>query len=1123
MVLRPNVGTYVAEPHATTHHKGEDDELLIRNLSGYEGIQLHKEILDTLGASLERSVRREIDLFSHPDPDGSVRYVTEEKSLYRRINGSWVKVSLSTSEINQTINGKVSNELSPVSVDQWESGSISENTGDNITSRPQSLRMKNRRAITKGEVYTLSDRSTYPSAVGEVWLMEYDGGTFKTTHKIPRGGEKTFNAVGDEFRIVLQNMQGTTVQPYFLEDPDKRVFTQFIQGNQRSNSSLSLETLATREFVESHTPDTKTTYSGGKNLLNRYRSEDVSAESGRNFEVLSLDKLPIGEYVISFSYEIVNEVNKITDGFLIYQGGSSIGIVPLRTVNGRTYYRFNIEEKHHQNSSGFFIYAGHGAGHGNPNHVIFKNIMIEKGGVASLTYKPSEEAETIGLEAVNANLLNTSTANWEQGSFWTSNGAPSNPDGNPRIRTVEPVIVEKGATYTMSDKTDSSIPLATYNVLQYENGVLKSFKFINKGESYTFTAEGNEVRVSLSPPDGDSLSPDMMGGTGDKIRLKLEQGSHVTQHPPVLDSYDNRIGNAESAIKSNAGVSLLNYKHMVKGTNDWTDALVKALDENMSVFIPSGEYVINSSIQLKSGQTVYGEGKSTKIISGVTYIFNASGSIGSEVNLSSRVSPQHSNEINLSSVSGLKSGDWLMLRSAANCLMPDGAGEEWLLGSGTGTGLENHQTLSYGEYVCVENISGRTVTLNEGLTYPEYDIKPTSGERYPARQRSTAAKVDFVTDVTVKDMTILNNRAGYGVRFSFARNCHAIGIHVDSSGYTSGYSGVIQFSQCLDCEISDSSFYMPKELEPANYYYLNVYKIVSSQSCGIVRCSSENAAQTADLTFLSSYMPNTQCYIKDNRFYSARDTGLTTHGGNYLTIITGNIIRGVSQGIGTRGRGGLISNNVLIGNTKARNSNYSYAIGTYQGGSGDTIISNNVIRGFGRGYQHLDEGAEPRRITFSGTILEGNTISECRIPVHIFRMWTGATTRKFDYMGIQIKNNLIKMQNNPDKAPQSGIYVGRLSAGIIVRGNVIRGLKGSPFDTDGLRSNNYQGVTFEGDNQDCSVIDNTFINIDTAITNHGKLTEHYPSGVNFKHGSNEFIDVRFRTNLDDTVRNSTNF
>lgn len=971
MVLRPSVGSFVTAPHSKSHEKGNDDELSLRNLDGYSELKLHKDLLDSMGLSLERQVQREIDLGSHPDPDGSVRLVAENKGIYKRILGEWVRVDIATTDRVEGLEGKVSMELIPQQSDDWVEGAISDTTGANDNTRTSSIRMKASKPITKGQVYTLSDNSVYASSIGEIWLIEYDGNTFKRVTKIPRGGMKTITAVGTEFRVALLNFEGVTVLPRFFDEPDKRIAVQLVKGRQRSDSTIDQSMYATKKYVDTNAPEGVYTHDGGKNLLVRSRSEVVDATSGRNYETLRLERLPIGEYVISFEYEIVKEVNNI-GYFLLYQGGASIGGVPLTTYNGRTYFKFNIEEKHFQNSTGLLIYAGESASGANPNHVTFRNVMVERGSVASIEYTASDEA-------------------------------------------------------------------------------------------------------------------------GD----------------------DNYYG----------GTSILQYSHLVTGTNDWSAALQSALEDSDSVFLPAGTYNITKSIALKEGQTVYGEGKATQINSSVTYLFNAAGSIDDERRITERITPDHGKTMRLDSTSGLKVGDWLMLRSASNCLMPEGAGEEWLLGSGTGTGLDKHQRLPYGEFVCIQGISGRDVTITDGTVYPEYNPTPKSSETYPAKTHSTAAKVNFVSDVTVRDLAVNVNRGGYALRGFFAKDMVMDNVHVDNSKYTSGYTGIVLIQQSLGCQVRNSSYYIPTEKTTPTYYQLNVFKIVSSQRCGFVNCKAENAEQTVDFSFIASYMPNTQCYVKDCSFYGARTTGITTHGGNYLTTITGNFISGTSQGIGTRGRGGLIANNVLIGDSKPRNSNYNYGIATYQGGSGDTIIANNVIRGFGRGYQHLDEGATPRRIGFSGTILQGNTISECRIPVHLFRMWTGPV--KWEYMGIQIKDNLIKMQNNPEAAAQSGIFVGRSCLGVKITQNVIRGLEGSPFDSDGKRTNNYTGVTFEGDNNDCSVTDNTFINIDTGVRHHGILGDSYSmtfpgNAVNYTSRGNEYIAVRFRGNIDSSVRDSSN-
>lgn len=389
MVLRPSIGSFVIEPHAVTHENGGNDEIFLKNLEGYDEVKAQTSFLDSLGYSVARQVQREIDLGSHPDPDGSVRFVVENKSIYKRLKGSWIKVAVATSDVYDEIVGKMSYELIPTNPDDWEVGSLSDETGLPDEARQQSLRMVTEAPIKKGETYTLSDVSEEDSKILEIWLVEYTSGNLETVTKITRGGSKTFVATGDTFKLTFRNSTGGKIEASFFNEPDSLIKTQLVQGRQRAEHSLHPNNLVTKQYLEETTPRPPTVYGGGNNLLPGDSGLVVDAISGRNFEVLHNRGLEAGSYVISFKYNIIEEVNKI-DYFLLYQG-ERLTQISLETVNGRASARFDVTEEYAP-PKGYrlYLYAGNGAIPANPNHVVFEEVMLEYGDIASSDYRPGE-------------------------------------------------------------------------------------------------------------------------------------------------------------------------------------------------------------------------------------------------------------------------------------------------------------------------------------------------------------------------------------------------------------------------------------------------------------------------------------------------------------------------------------------------------------------------------------------------------------------------------------------------------------------------------------------------------------------------------------------------------------
>ena len=123
--------------------------------------------------------------------------------------------------------------LIPQSSNAWEQGGIWIESGTD-TAPNGSLRMKKGITIKPSTEYTLSDYSSYVSAVREIHIHQYSPtGAHITYKKISRGGEVTFTtwSNADTIRVALVPMEGFAVLPHFIEHLDGRIKVKLEEGS----------------------------------------------------------------------------------------------------------------------------------------------------------------------------------------------------------------------------------------------------------------------------------------------------------------------------------------------------------------------------------------------------------------------------------------------------------------------------------------------------------------------------------------------------------------------------------------------------------------------------------------------------------------------------------------------------------------------------------------------------------------------------------------------------------------------------------------------------------------------------------------------------------------------------
>lgn len=641
------------------------------------------------------------------------------------------------------------------------------------------------------------------------------------------------------------------------------------------------------------------------------------------------------------------------------------------------------------------------------------------------------------------------------------------------------------------------------------------------------TQKYEEIRDKLHS----DLLPDSIKEELNRMLLSGELADII--NTSVFEELNDRMTELENRVEDGERIQQVNiYDYIEYKTDDdnWQPAIMQALEENDSVFFPDGHYKTYPIQMNMSNKSIIGNGDHTVFefvpdrrsggrllngfsVSGSLY----SGNIGCRIRIIEDVIP-NSDVLKTENTQVLSVGDDVVVKSQKNALSGEDTGDYWLLGVPTAS-----QKVPFGEFHEVKELTTDTITLRSNLLYPFYNATDEN-EVNPAQAYADVHRVDFVKNVTFKNFKIDGVYSGQAFSFNYVKNGVIDGVYFDDSNYNgNGYTGISVFRDCLECVIKNSTYYVDPEIIPQEYYMMNPIRITNSQRCGIVNNKVYNGSQGVDTSFITGGIPNTQCYIENNVMKDQTSTGITTHGGDYMTKITGNKISGSRQGMSIRGRGTLISDNSVIGKSKIRDTYYNNCgIYLYQGGSGQATISNNHIRNFSRGIGQYDAGGEFERIGYSGAMIIGNDIGQCHMSIDLFRMWTGPVRE--EHMGIVVANNKIALENSSTgKKTTAGIRIGIGLKGVLITNNVIKGLDVTDKTLRDVRYNNFFGVYCLQHATHLKIKDNTFIDLDYSVYHNSNDTddtfnqnsktrfEGKPMYMYLK--ENEYINVRIGNHL----------
>src|SRR5699024_7011847 len=147
------------------------------------------------------------------------------------------------------------------------------------------------------------------------------------------------------------------------------------------------------------------------------------------------------------------------------------------------------------------------------NYDVIKNGSEVMQTVRGFNQKVWDSASEIG-----ANLIPMSSNAWEDGTFWSSGSNNNNSNG---IRMKDYIEVIPGEKYTFQDESAYLSAILEVQIAQWDGDTrLGITSYVNRGSSRTFTAQGDRIRIGLTPIKGLGVAPSFIDHVDERIQMK---------------------------------------------------------------------------------------------------------------------------------------------------------------------------------------------------------------------------------------------------------------------------------------------------------------------------------------------------------------------------------------------------------------------------------------------------------------------------------------------------------------------------------------------------------------------------------------------------------------------------
>src|SRR5699024_6651581 len=220
---------------------------------------------------------------------------------------------------------------------------------------------------------------------------------------------------------------------------------------------------------------------------------------------------------------------------------------------------------------------------------------------------------------IGANLIPQSSNAWENGTFWSS-GTNNNNSGG--IRTKDYIEVIPGEQYTFQDESAYVSSILEVQIAQWDGDTrIGITAYVNRGSSHSFTAQGDRIRIGLTPMSGFEIEPRFVDHIDERIKMKLEKGNSATPFMNALsrveqlaDSYSVQIAELDGTYLKQSELEITpDYAQIgsMRIDGDTVGSMLRVspdgIDADAEAMRLSGDLFVKGDIQAHAIEAIEGE------------------------------------------------------------------------------------------------------------------------------------------------------------------------------------------------------------------------------------------------------------------------------------------------------------------------------------------------------------------------------------------------------------------------------------------------------------------------------------------------------------------------------------
>src|SRR5699024_3329705 len=127
-----------------------------------------------------------------------------------------------------------------------------------------------------------------------------------------------------------------------------------------------------------------------------------------------------------------------------------------------------------------------------------------------------------------------------------------------------------GEQYTFQDESAYLSAILEVQIAQWDgDSRLGISDYVNRGSSRTFTAQGDRIRIGLTPIEGLGVAPRFIDSVDERIKMKLEKGSVSTPFMNAISHIEQLANEASIAVQSIAGGDVLTQSDLTITPDYW--------------------------------------------------------------------------------------------------------------------------------------------------------------------------------------------------------------------------------------------------------------------------------------------------------------------------------------------------------------------------------------------------------------------------------------------------------------------------------------------------------------------------------------------------------------------------